>query len=123
MPRDDEIYLTPESARRVSAAVRAVERMTSGSAPPGTAPRITSPGKYAIITTAITAAVRATSTLGKGAGTLQLVTYNPSTDVATYASMGVTVPIYSGALSTIATGRLIKVSVVDGRYQVDADYC
>jgi hypothetical protein len=82
--------------------------------------------KYAIVTTAITAAVRATSTLGKGAGTLQLVTYD-SSDVATYTSTGQTVPIYSGAVAgtgvPIATGRLIQVKMIDGRYHLDVDYC
>lgn len=111
-----------EAAKRIAKVVRRVEGYPVNTVPEMAGPRITTPARYALVTTQITAAVRASSTLGKGIGTLQLVSYD-SSDVATYATLGESVPIYSGALSTIATGRLIQVMLVDGRYHVVSDYC
>jgi hypothetical protein len=114
------------SARRIAEATRRVEAtprsLVKGTSPP----RLSAGAKYAIVTTAITAAVRSTSTLGRGVGTLQLVSYD-SSDNATYTSTGQSVFLYSGAVAgtgvPIAVDRLVLVDFVDGRYHVVVDYC
>lgn len=111
-----------DASRRIEKVVRRVERSPRFKVEVPENPRISSTGKYAIVTTAIGAAVRATETIGKGIGTLQIVTYD-SSDVATYEAMQTGVPLYSGALAPIAVGRLVMVDVYDGRYHVVVDFC
>lgn len=111
-----------KSAERIATVVRRVENQPVNSLPSASGPVITAPARYALVTTTITAAVRATSTFGKGIGTLQISSYS-STDVGTYATRGASVPLYSGALATIASGRLVQVMLIDGRYHVTADFC
>jgi hypothetical protein len=109
-----------DGSRRVARATRRIEQTPRYRAAPPKGPRVLRPCKYAIVATAITAA--SGTTLGRGTGTLQLVTY-AADDSATYTSMGEVVPIYHGGTPGIASGRLIIVEPIDGRLNTIVDYC
>jgi hypothetical protein len=112
--------ISQDGARRLSKVARRVEQTPRTRIKPPAPPRISTTAKYAIVTTAIGA--RSGSSPGKGVVDLQVVTY-ANDDTATYASMGVSVPCYHGGSPGIATGRLVIVDVIDGRYHVVVDYC
>jgi hypothetical protein len=78
--------------------------------------------RYAVTTSSITAKVTSTRTLGKGAATLREMTYNTG-GVGTYASTGSPVTVYNGDAGAIASGRLVIVIAVDGKWHVIVDYC
>jgi hypothetical protein len=123
---NQDIVLTPDSARRVAAAVRAVERMTSGETPEQSQPRITSPSRYAITSSLITAGNQSTKLLGFGTGTLQLIKPVFVSGAWTYPYAAIVdqadVVLLNGGAS-IASGRLVQGKVIDGFFNIDVDYC
>jgi len=113
-----------DGTRRVAKVVRRSELAPRTRVKPPIGPRITATSKYAVVTAEISLANRSAKTLGKGMGDLQLVTYADD-DSASYASMGeIAVPIYCGdATNTTPVGRLVKLDYLDGRLNVDVDFC
>lgn len=91
-------------------------------------PGLGSSTRYFVVTTDIPA--RSGSVLGKGAGTLQRVTYDPDTGVGTLAEANPDAdptPLYSGAPAgdgvPIVAGRLVIATLIDGKYNLIVDYC
>ncbi len=110
-----------DALRRVSRNVRKEELSPTPKKVPGATPaNINWFGKLAITTSTITAA--GTGTLGKGTAKLQLIKRDISNN-ATYANSSYDdVTVYNMA-SSIASGKLIQVKVVDGIFLVDTVAC
>lgn len=111
---------TENAEDRIIDCVKDYERTPRNRIKRGEAPRIVQPVKYAKVTTAIKAG--SSSGPGMGQGTLMLVSYG-SGGKATYSSTNQSVPLYSGASTAIAAGRIVIVAIIDGRYSVLVDFC
>jgi hypothetical protein len=126
MSTNNDVVMTPDTARRVAAAVRWVEKMTSGATPEQSQPRITSPNRYAITSSTITAGNQSTKKLGFGTGTLQLITPVFVSGAWTYpyaAIVGQADVVLLNGGASIASGRLVQGKVIDGFFNIDVDYC
>lgn len=112
------------SVKRIVDAVHFVEGQPRNTVATGRGGLPAFTAKYAITSSTITAAdpTATPKKLGKGTATLQLVTYDSSGN-ATYAAMSYPdVTVYTGGAS-IASGRLVQVKEIDGRWHIDVDYC
>lgn len=121
------ITLSPDSARRIGKAVKAMERAPRR-LPTGlrSSPRITLPGWFAVVTVAIGSGNPASMALGSGKGKLQTIIATTSGGTTSYSFAARTntpdVIVLNGG-SSIAVGRLIQVKFVSGFYVADVDYC
>jgi hypothetical protein len=126
MSKNQDIVMTPDTARRVASAVRWVEQWVKGGTSERSQPRITRPSRFAITSSTITAGNQTTKKLGFGTGTLQLITPAFVSGAWTYPYAAIPgqpdVVLLNGGAS-IATGRLVQGKVIDDFFVIDVDYC
>lgn len=114
-----------DSIRRIMDAVKYVEQQYRNQASRDRRSGAVSGKRYAYTTSLISARTGTgpNFTLGKGTATLLFTSYSSSDVGTTAATSYADVTLYSGATGTIASGKLIQVCQLDGKWHVDVDYC
>lgn len=110
-----------ESAKRIGKVVRRLEASPLNSLPDVAGARVVQPNWFAYTTSTITSF--GGTTLGKGTAKLQLISVD-SSGVGTLApSPQAEITVYHGGPTSIASGKLIQVKMINSRYIVDVVYC
>ncbi len=110
-----------DASRRISRNVRKEEISPTPKKAPGAKPaQINWFGKLAITTSTITSG--GTGTLGKGTAKLQLISRDSSGN-ASYANSSYDDVVVYNQSSSIASGKLVQIKVVDGTFLIDVVAC